>query len=99
MLDEPRRRRRAPDLETNTAPDLLHDDLRRTDQRATPPDTMPPRDEERTGEEPAGGGFTPKADGGNEQHPIHDEDQDDAARSYYEREINRLDAVIRDRAH
>jgi hypothetical protein len=29
----------------------------------------------------------------------HDEDQDDAARSYYEREINRLDAVIRDRAH
>jgi hypothetical protein len=37
MLDEPRRRRRAPDLETNTAPDLLHGDLRRRDQRETPP--------------------------------------------------------------
>ena len=97
MLDEPRRRRRAPDLETNTAPDLLHDDLRRRDQRETPPDSMPPGDEERTGEEPAGGGFTPRADGGNEQHPIHDEDQEDASPGYYEREIDRLDAVIRDR--
>ena len=97
MLDEPRRRRRAPDLETNTAPDLLHDDLRRRDQRETPPDSMPPGDEERTGEEPAGGGFTPRADGGNEQHPIHDEDQEDASPSYYEREIALLDAVIRDR--
>ncbi|MFY9786906.1 MAG: hypothetical protein WAL36_03770 [Pseudolabrys sp.] len=97
MLDEPRRRRRAPDLETNTAPDLLHDDLRRRDQRETPPDSMPPGDEERTGEEPAGGGFTPRADGGNEQHPIHDEDQEDASPGYYEREIARLDAVIRDR--
>jgi hypothetical protein len=97
MLDEPRRRRRAPDLETNTAPDLLHDDLRRRDKRETPPDSMPPGDEERTGEEPAGGGFTPRADGGNEQHPIHDEDQEDASPGYYEREIARLDAVIRDR--
>ena len=97
MLDEPRRRRRAPDLETNTAPDLLHDDLRRRDQRETPPDAMPP-DEERKDEEPAGGGFTPRADGGNSQHPIHDEDQEDASPSYYEREIDRLDAVIRDRS-
>jgi len=64
MLDEPRRRRRAPDLETNTAPDLLHDDLRRRDQRETPADSMPP-DDERKGEEPAGGGFTPREDGGN----------------------------------
>ena len=75
MLDEPRRRRRAPDLETNTEPDLLHDDLRRRDQRETPPDSMP-SDEERKSEEPAGRGFTPKADGGNDQHPIHDEDQE-----------------------
>ena len=52
MLDEARRRRRVPDLETNTAPDLLHDDLRRRDQRETPPDSMPP-DEERKDEEPA----------------------------------------------
>jgi hypothetical protein len=64
MLYEPRRRRRAPDLETN----LLHDDLRRRGQREMPPDSMP-SDEGRKSEEPAGGGFTPKADGGNDQHP------------------------------
>src|SRR6476620_5052399 len=97
MLDEPRRRRRAPDLETNTEPDLLHDDLRRRDQRETPPDSMP-SDEERKSEEPAGRGFTPKADGGNDQHPIHDEEQEDASPSDYEREIERLDAAIRGRA-
>ena len=77
MLDEPRRRRRAPDLEKNTAPDLFHDDLRRRDQRESPPDSMP-SDDEWKGEEPACGGFTPKADGGNDQHPIHDEDQETA---------------------
>ena len=97
MLDGPRRRRRAPDLETNTAPDLLHDDLRRRDQPETPPDSLP-SDDERKGEEPAGGGFTPKAYGGNDQHPIHDEDQEDASPSDYEREIDRLDAAIRDRS-
>lgn len=95
MLDEPRRRRRAPDLETNTAPDLLHDDLRRRDQSETPPDSMPP-DEERKGEEPAGGGFTPREHGGNPQHPVHDENQEDASSSPYEREIDRLDAATRD---
>ena len=46
MLHEPRWRRQARDLETNTAPDLLHDDLRQRDQRETPPDSMP-SDEER----------------------------------------------------
>jgi len=57
-----------------------------------------PSDEERKSEEPAGRGFTPKADGGNDQHPIHDEDQEDASPSDYEREIDRLDAAIRDRS-
>jgi hypothetical protein len=97
MLDQPRRRRRAPDLEPNTAPDPLHDDLRRRDQPRTPPDSIPQREEERTSEEAVGGGFTPKADGGNEQHPIHDEDQEDAAPDDYEREIDRLDEAVRAR--
>ncbi len=35
-------RRRKPDLESNTAPDLLRDD----EQRRTPPDSVAPRDEE-----------------------------------------------------
>jgi hypothetical protein len=93
MLDKPRRRRQAPDVETNTGPDLLRDDLRRRDQRETPPDSMPPRADENPGEEPAGGGFTPSPDGGNRQHPVHDEDQEDATPSDYEREINRLDTA------
>jgi hypothetical protein len=54
MLDEPRRRRQAPDLETNTGPDLLRDDLGRREQRETPPDSMPPRDETVSGEEQTG---------------------------------------------
>jgi len=98
MPEKPRRRRRAPDLETNTASDLLRDDLRRRDQRQTPPDSMPPRGKARSDEQPTGGGFTPKADGGNEQHPIHDEDQEDATSSDYEREIDRLDEAVRARS-
>ena len=93
-------RRRTPDeadLETNTSPDTLRDDLRRRDQAPTPPDSMPPRDDERRGEVPAGGGFTPAPDGGNDQHPIHDEDQEDATPDDYEREIDRLDAATRAR--
>jgi hypothetical protein len=43
-------------------------------------------------------GFTPKADGGNEQHPIHDEDQEDATPDDYEREIDRLDEAVRARS-
>ena len=96
MPKRPRQQRRAPDeadLETNIAPDALRDDLRRRDQPPTPPDSMPPRD----GEVPVGGGFTPTPDGGNEQHPIHDEDQEDSTSSDYEREIDRLDGAERPR--
>jgi hypothetical protein len=96
MLDEPRRKRQPPDLETNTTPDQLHDDLRRRDQQ-TPPDSMPPSNEEGTSAA-AGGGFTPKLDGGNEQHPIHDEDEEDATSADYEREIDRLDEAVRARS-
>ena len=60
-------------------------------------DSMPPGDEERTGEEPAGGGFTPRADGGNGSTRSTMRTQEDASPSYYEREIARLHAVIRDR--
>jgi hypothetical protein len=70
---------------------VLRDDLRRRDQRETPPDSMSPRADNGRVDEPAGGGFTPAPDGGNRQHPVHDEDQEDATPSDYEREINRLD--------
>ena len=57
---------------------------------------MPPRRKQRPTPElkPAGGGFTPTEDGGNPQHPIHDEDQEDKTPSDYEREIDRLDDSI-----
>jgi hypothetical protein len=99
MLNQPRRRRQAPDLETNNAPDLLPDDLRRRDLPETPPDSLPPDDEAVVGEEPTDGGFKPRPDGGNEQHPIHDEDQEDATPDDYEREIDRLDQAIRSGSH
>ena len=95
MLDEPRRGRRAPDLETNTAPDLLHDDLRR---RTSPKHLLRCRPTKSEKAKSRRAAFTPKADGGNSDHPIHDEDQEDASPSYYEREIDRLDAAIRDRS-
>src|SRR5262249_55619197 len=94
----PRNPRRKADLETNVAPDALPGELRRDDQPETVPDSMPPRGSGLEGEQPAGGGFTPAEDGGNDQHPIHDEDQEDASPSYYEREIDRIDAAIRDRS-
>jgi hypothetical protein len=89
-------RRRKGDLETNTAPDALPDDLRRRDPPPTPPDSLPPRDEAREGEQPAAsGGFVPAEDGGVAQHPVHDSDQEDVEPSDYEREIDRLDAAAR----
>jgi hypothetical protein len=76
----------------------LPDDLRRRDPPETLPDSLPPDDEAVTGEEPAAGGFIPQPHGGNEQHPIHDEDQEDATPDDYEREIDRLDEAIRARS-
>jgi hypothetical protein len=88
MTSNTRQPRRGADLGSNTAPDAISDDLRRRDQRRTPPDSLPPRGE-RTGDIPAGGGFTPAEDGGVEQHPVHDSDQEDATPSDYERAIDR----------
>jgi hypothetical protein len=94
MAAKTERRRHAPDPETNTSLGEVADDLRRRDPPETRPDVLPPRDR---GEVPAGGGFTPTEDGGNPQHPIHDEDQEDRTPSDYEREIDRLDAAIANR--
>ena len=97
MAKDPRRRRKAPDVETSTPPDLLTDDLRQRDPPQTPPDSMAPDEKVAQEEDPVGGGFTPRADGGNDQHPVHDEDQEDATPDDYEREIDRLDQAVRDR--
>ena len=85
-----RRRTPAPD-----ATDAIPADLRRVDPEPTPPEGLPEVEGGRLAEDVVEGGFTPKIDGGVDQHPIHDEDQEDATPSDYEREIDRLDAATR----
>jgi hypothetical protein len=77
------------------AADALPADMRWTDPEATRPDDLPTIEDGRMAEDVVGGGVTPKPDGGIDQHPIHDEDQEDATASDYEREIDRLDASVR----
>lgn len=85
----PTRKPRNTDLESNTAPDLVDEDRRR-DLPETRPETLGER-AARGEEVPAGGGFTPTADGGNAQHPVHDEDEDDMMPEDFEREIDSVD--------
>lgn len=87
--DQPRP---AADLAGGTRPDLRDEDRRRD-----LPETRPEELDERAarGEEvPAGGGFSPTEDGGNPQHPVHDEDEEDMMPEDYEREIDRLDGAV-----
>lgn len=86
-----RKPRPRPDLESNTAPDILDEDRRR-DLPESRPDTLGERGE---GEEaPAAGGFSPTDDGGNPQHPVHDEDEEDMKPEDYEREIDGYDGPV-----
>jgi hypothetical protein len=91
MAPKTKKQRREDNLETNVAD--APDALRREDLPETTPDSMPPRQTGKDGDKPAGGGFTPATDGGNPQHPVHDEDQEDAEPSDYERELDRLAAA------
>jgi hypothetical protein len=68
---------------------------RRSDGQATRPEDFPEVESGNMTEDAVGGGTTPKIDGGNDQHPIHDEDQEDRMPSDYEREIDRVDAATR----
>jgi len=96
MNETPRKRRRA-DPQPERAPHRLPDDLRRTDAPEVPSEEIPPP-ESGEGLVPAGGGYTPEEDGGNENHPMHDADpDDDADTSIYEREVSRVDAATKRR--
>ena len=77
------------------AADAMPADDRRTDPPPTRPDDLPMVDGGPMVDDPVGGGTTPKIDGGVDQHPVHDEDQEDRTPSDYEREIDRLDAATR----
>jgi hypothetical protein len=75
--------------------DAMPADVRRTDPEPTRPDDLPLVESSRMTADVVDGGVTPRPDGGIDQHPIHDEDQEDATPSDYEREMDRLDAAAR----
>jgi hypothetical protein len=80
---------------TASPADAIPADTRRTDPAATRPDDLPEVEGGRLAQDVVEGGTTPRIDGGVDQHPVHDEDQEDATPSDYEREIDRLDAAAR----
>jgi hypothetical protein len=83
-------------LKTNTLlADAMPADTRRVDPRPTRPDELPDVESGRLAEDVVEGGTTPRIDGGVGQHPVHDEDREDATSSDYEREIDRLDQAAR----
>ncbi len=92
----PPERKPTSGLETNIVPGNkpAPGNVRTDPPEPVPPDSLPPRDEGRA-KLAVGGGLTPKIDGGVEQHPIHDDDQEDATSSDYERELDRLDQAAR----
>lgn len=63
--------------------DVLPDDMRRTDEADTAPDSLP-RPEENIDAD----GSPTTMDGGNPAHPVHDEDVEDAGPEDFEEEID-----------
>jgi hypothetical protein len=90
-----KQRRTSPRDTIPAGADAVPADLRRTDPDVTRPDDLPEVDGGHMAEDVVGGGTTPKIDGGVDQHPVHDEDQEDRTPSDYEREIDRIDAATR----
>jgi hypothetical protein len=86
-----RRKRNEP----NSPADAMPADMRRTDPAAMRPEDLPEIETGPMTDDVVESGFTPLTDGGVHQHPLHDEDQEDAEPSDYEREIDRLDAAVR----
>lgn len=72
-----------PRRDRPTNSDELPSDLRRNDQPETPPDSLPETDEDI----PISG-QSPSPDGGVEEHPIHDEPEEDFTPGDYERQID-----------
>ena len=77
--------------------DSLPGDLRRQDQRQTPPDSLPAADED-VSEDSAIGAHTLAPDGGVADHPIHDDDPtEDFTPGDYEEQIEEIAQSRRDR--
>jgi len=84
---------RNPDLESNTSPDLIDKKPGRELPDPRQPDSID--EPARPGDQaPAPDGVTRAADGGNPQHPVHDEDEEDLAPEDFEREIDSFDGPV-----
>ena len=81
----PRRESSAPPDSVTPKPDALPGDLRREDQTAIAPDSLPSSEDEIAEDEPLGA-HAPAPDGGAPDHPIHDDDpsQEFTPRDYEE---------------
>lgn len=76
--------------------DALPGDLRREGQREVPPDSLPDADEDTDGDQPVGAHVL-APDGGDENHPIHDDDPtEDYTAGDYEEQIDEVAASRRD---
>jgi hypothetical protein len=90
-------RRKAPTGSLPPESDALPDDLRREDQRQVPPDNLPSAGED-TDRDEARGGHPLAPDGGDENHPIHDDDpSEDFTPRDYEEQIDEIADKRRDR--
>lgn len=78
--------------------EALPEDLRREDQSAVPPDSLPDTDES-TEEDEALGAHPVAEDGGDPDHPIHDDDpSEDFTPRDYEEQIEEVAEGRRDQA-
>jgi hypothetical protein len=72
------------DRKTPLSPPVMPDDLRRQGPGSDRPDSLP-----EVSTDVAHGGMSPPPDGDNPQHPIHDEDMEDAGPEDFEEMIDR----------
>jgi hypothetical protein len=101
MPPKPQQQRRtsAPPDSLPPKSDALPSDLRREDQTAVAPDSVPGPDEESAGDEPVGA-HSLSPDGGAADHPIHDDDPaEDFTPDDYEEQIDDVAKARRDQAN
>ena len=94
----PKRQTSAPPDSLPSKSDALPGDLRREDQRTVPPDNLPDADEDTDRDQPRGA--HPLApDGGDADHPIHDDDpSEDLTPRDYEEQIDKIADSLKDQS-
>ena len=92
----PSQRKSAPPDSLPPKSDAVPESLRREDQAAVPPDSLPDADEDTEGDQPIGA-HSIAPDGGDENHPLHDDDPtEDYTPGDYEEQIDEVADSRRD---